>query len=178
MVRIPTPFVRHLVHETTGSHDAIGNYSAAAVRFVLRPAPGVLLEMTKLIVAIEDTGNLVDNKYGDTNGALLANGMTLTKQDADGVLQTFVGDHAIKSNEHWGHLDFDYTTLAKNASPHGNVRWRLDEGEGVPLRLDGDKNEMFAITLEDDFSFLVLHEFIAHGIVRKGADGWATDGWA
>jgi hypothetical protein len=176
--KIRNLFSRHLVADSDGvTISAIGDYSSAEEIFLLRPASGVILEMTRLLVTIEDTGNLVDAKYGDNSGALLTNGINVGKYNADGVIESFTTGNAIKTNPHWGRFCYDYSTLAKNSSPIGNVRWTFEK-MGAPLRLYGSLGEFFGVSLNDSFTFLTGHSFVVQGFIRQGSPGFATDALA
>jgi hypothetical protein len=168
------PFSRILVAASDGNKSAARDHSGAAVDYVIRPAADEILEVERLLVTIQDAGNLVNGKYGDNTAALLTNGIIVARKNSNGILEDYTDGEPIKANEHWGRYCYDYTTLEANSAPIGNVRWTFGKS-GSPVRLTGADGEYLAITLEDDFSILVTHKFLVQGIIIAGDEGFATD---
>lgn len=146
----------------TGTKNAVGNYSGGAQSFKLAPPASTIYRVHRLLVTIEDTSGMTPTEYGNL-GAVLTNGITVRVHNGTSTVVDLTDGLPVKSNEQWGALCFDAVLRSWGA---GNdvlaVRWTFSAA-GVPLRLDGDASEVLELVLNDDFTGLVSHYFVAQG---------------
>ena len=153
---------------TTGTKDAIGNYSGAAEEFYIEPGPGQVFHIARLIVSIEDGSAFAVSEYGNM-GAALTNGVKVEVRSGSHAAPTTVLDLmdglAVTTNGEWGCHNFDVANLDWGA---GNqmllARWTFSATDGE-LRIDGDAGERLSVILEDDLSALVHHRFLVQGYI-------------
>jgi hypothetical protein len=154
---------RHLSNDgtATGTKNANGNY-ATPTRFYIQPAAGEIFVITRLIVAIYDTGGMQTQEYGNLGGPL-ANGVTVqlatngvqTKDLCDGV--------PVKYNGDWARMCHDADVKSWGAgNDHNTIRWTFARS-GTDVVLDGDSLESLDVVLNDDFTGLISHYFLIQG---------------
>ncbi len=148
----------------TGTKNAIGNYSGAEEQFYIQPPAGEVYHIYRMIVAIEDGGPLSSAGYaGITPTAALTNGVGLSKRRTDDtVIVDLMDGDPVVTNGLWAQWCHDLTLHGFGA---GNAvltaRWTFNR-MGRPIWLFD--NTRLVITLEDDFSTVVGHKFIAEGL--------------
>ncbi len=155
------------VGDGSGTKNAVGDYSSSATKFLIKPPSDETFIIERLIVSVEDGGSFDAAKYG--NGITLTNGMHV-HEEVNGVQKLDLidagGGQTIKTNADWGALCYDADVKTWGT---GNqvllVRWTFSKA-GAPVRLDGAIGEELTITLNDDFSALVDHRFMAQGTRR------------
>lgn len=161
---VAAPLSRFLdtVGNGTGTKSATGDYSLGAQDFLIAPGAGQVYSIQRLVVAIEDGAAIADGGVYGALGAALTNGILVAVKDASLTLFDLTDGVPITTNHAW---------LARCASRvdgfgTGNgllvVTWDF-AAAGAQLRLVGDDGEKLVVTLEDDFSGLVSHTFVAQG---------------
>ena len=143
-----------------GSVSATGDYSGATTSFTIAPPGDDVWLIYRLLVHIQDSGTFDAEKYG--NGITLTNGIEV-KIYRDGVERLDLTDGVpVLDNSHWARLCYDFKVLSEgNGDEVGGVRWTFSE----PLGLDGSENDELRIELNDNFTGLTSHAFLAQGIV-------------
>lgn len=145
-----------------GTKNANGDYSSTATDFKLSPASGERFEIARLNVAIGDSGQIDSGKYG--NNITLTNGITVAVKNAAGVIVDITDGVPVMRNPDWSHLAGVDALPMEWGTGVGKLVVRFTfERTGVPLQLDGSSGEYLAVTLNDDFSGLSEHYFMAQG---------------
>lgn len=131
---------------------------------ILRVAPGVneIFKIPRMIISLEDFGNLDSGGYG--NGSALDNGFEVMLKRFAGepeevVLWDVTDGIPIKTNAAWKTLCFD-----ENLSTYGQgnqlVAWRYTfMRDGDPVIISGANKEELQIIINDDMDFLINHYF-------------------
>lgn len=145
-----------------GTNNLIGDYSSEATIFWVQPPAGVILDVYRLLIEIADTGSFDADSYG--NGITLTNGIQLRKQNDSGTMYDFTAGGNVVTNANWGRYCYDHmlSDFGSGAN-YMHVRWTFAR-MGMPLRLNGDKNERLEVVLHDDFSGLVRHHYASQGV--------------
>ena len=161
-LRNPLPFSFRLSTDGSGggTTNAIGNYSGAGdTEFYLAATNGDVIELHRMIVFIEDTGNLLADGYGA--GSALTEGMTLALKDADdNVLSSL--PFTIKTNAEWAAICHDLTSHDfGSGNNYITARWTFSRF-GAPIVLKN--GQKFVLTCRDNMSVLVSHYFTMQGI--------------
>jgi len=154
-----------LVDQTAGStNEAVGDYSVTPERFIYDPGDR-RVHIYRMIVLIEDTGSFDSGRYG--NNIVLTNGIHVNVRDgSDNIVQDLDGGVPVITNSHWAGLCHDLTLFSFGAGNNvATVRWTFSRG-GVPLFLDGTKGHYLSVELNDNFSGLEAHRFMAQGVKR------------
>ena len=153
------------LRNATGSADVVLDYTLTPTEFFVRPPPGEVWRIARMLVFIEDTKINADD-YGAIAGGI-SPGMELYVADDNGVINHLTDGGEINTNAEWA--EYCYDADAKSWGV-GNeflvVRWTFTKA-GVPLRLIGDKRERLAILAQDDLTGLIAHEYIVQGY-REG----------
>ena len=141
---------------------AVGNYAAAVEQFKYEPTRRV--EVHRLIVYIQDTGNFSVSTYG--NGLTLVNGIRVVVRDSNDVLLGALdGGEPILSNGDWSSLCYDINYHSFGVGDNAlAVRWTFERA-GAPIRIDGAEGHYLAVELNDSFLNLTDHTFNVQGIV-------------
>ena len=141
---------------------AIGNYAGAVEQFTYRPTRRI--EVHRLIIYIQDTGNFSVSTYG--NGVILTNGIRVVVRDAnDALLGALDGGEPIKSNADWSSLCYDINYLSFGTGDNAlAVRWTFERA-GAPIRIDGTEGHYLSVELNDSFLALTDHTFNVQGVV-------------
>jgi hypothetical protein len=148
----------------TGTKLAIGNY-AVPTDFKIVPTSGQTLLIERMIVNIRDNGVLTADGYGA--GAALTNGVSIAVKDSGGVVQDITDGIKVKLNAQWGRQNYDIKATDFGAGDNFVLdRWSFFKA-GDPLVVDGRLGQYFAVTLNDDFSFLVDHTFYVNAKVLR-----------
>jgi len=142
-----------------GTVSANGNYSVTPETFYIEAEDRYTYEISRMIVSIRDTGTFDSGKYG--NNITLTNGITIQHLDQDDNVVVNLTPSSILTNTEWGEYCFD---IAVQDFGSGDafllVRWTFAKS-GEPIVLgQGDK---LVVTLNDDFSGLNDHRFLAQG---------------
>ena len=157
------PSALHFDYLSNGSTtNAIGDYGAAVERFKITCESGIRkLYISRLIVYIEDVGNFQSGKYG--TDIVLTEGIHVMVHNADDSMAAdLTAAQPIITNAQWGALCYD-VTVDKFGTGNNNsliVRWTFSNA-GAPVTLS--QGQYLAVDLNDDFSGLVKHTFMAQG---------------
>lgn len=116
--------------------------------------------LTRMVVLIEDSGNLAADNYGALSALTAGVRMTAT---IGGVEASVDGGLPIKSNVHWARICYDMTEHSfGNGNNFISARCAFD-GIGIPLTLKGA--DSFDITVNDNLTGLVEHHVLVQGYV-------------
>jgi len=145
------------------NQSANRNGSVTAVPFYAGPRTGVW-EINRMLILIEDNAVIAADDYGGVS--VLTNGVSIdVKEGGSGgtVLQDMTDGFTIKSNVHWAGLCYDMT---EHTFGSGNnfivVRWSFSRS-GQPIILNSNRNENLVVTVNDDLTGLVEHNFLIQG---------------
>jgi len=163
---VKTYLVQHLTSTgvSGGTDDATGDYSGGQEIFYIQPPAGTVYRIARLLVFVRDSKVNADDYGAITSG--LSTGIGVRTQDDSGTLIDLVDGDKVQTSAEWAHHCYDATALAWGA---GNefltVRWTFAKS-GTVLRLDGDQNERLEVTLDDDMTGLLAHQFLVQGYVE------------
>jgi hypothetical protein len=149
----------------TGTTNFIGNH--ANVEAYIQPASEQIFYIARMIISIEDDGGFAAGDYGSL--AALTNGIEIKEEDDQGVVTDFTDGVAIKTAGQWAQLCFDSDVKAWVASPTEEVfvvRYTF-ERSGRGIFLDADEGGKLVVYLNDDFTGLLSHRFLAQGYVAR-----------
>lgn len=149
----------------TGTKNFIGNHAATTA--FIAPAAGQIFRIARLIVSIEDGTGIKSGLYGALTA--LPNGVTITEVDDSGTLVDFTDGVPIKTNGQWGQLCYDVDLKSWSASPTEEmvlVRYTFMRA-GQYVRLIGDNGGQLQVNLNDNFTGLLSHRFMAQGFVES-----------
>jgi len=151
---------KHLSNGVTT--NANGDYSIVADTFKLTAnTSSQKLYIKRMIIYIEDVGGFDSGKYG--NNIVLTNGIQVGVYDSGGsMLLDLTDSKPIMHNAEWAAMCYD---ISLSSFGTGNesmaVRWTFGKS-GRPLALSS--GQYLAVNLNDDFTGLVSHNFLAQGI--------------
>jgi len=157
--RIVSELLTKDADQTTKNANVDGSVTPA--EFILKPsASGFLGDVliARLIVLIEDNGNITANDYGAV--PTLATGVRVQhRSDSDTI--DLDGGLGVTSNADWARLCYDIT---EHSFGSGNnfvtARWTFSRS-GRFLELEND--EELVVTIGDDLTGLVSHYFMVQG---------------
>ena len=153
----------------TGTKNAIGNYSSSAEEFLLTPGGTVLgeqeiIQVNQLNIFIKTTNESDAKGYGsDTE---LTNGITLLWRRKGVTFHNLTDSVPIKTAVSWlRYSDYD---IVRELVPKGHVYKVIIKFEtfGQPPVLMNRYSDSLVVQLNDDFSHLTEHYFLARGIYR------------
>lgn len=130
--------------------------------FSVRPIPGLVGDITRLIVSIEDDGTMDFSKFGSI--APLVNGCMLRVKRPSGEFVNLFnwktnGDFILRSFDH----SFETKTGGGSHSFVSRSTWGGQSKRGVVLRLDGGTGEEVQIVVQDDLTGLDKFEAVVQG---------------
>jgi hypothetical protein len=156
---------RHLRTEA-GVAEAAVDGSVTAVEFFVRPPPGEIWRVARLMVFLE-ASSIAAGAYGPVPVGALANGVRVYTANDFGELNDLLDIHTITTSAGWAEYCHDAQVKSWGA---GNefltVRWTFTKA-GVPIRLRGDNRERLDVLVQDDLTGLDSHQFIVQGY-REG----------
>lgn len=144
--------------------NAVGNYSATPTKFSVTPDARTKYFITDVHIHIQDSGVFDATRYG--NGVLLSVGVKIELHDALGaVINTYTDGLLIRTNADWYHLCHDVEYIVWGSGEGVLIaKWDINHDDvSNPIVIDGRLGESLVITLNDDFTGLTRHYFIAHG---------------
>lgn len=145
----------------TGTKIANGDYSSEQEIFYCQPGAGEILRVARMLVYIEDLGNIAIEDYGAINA--LSNGVVVRVQNDSGTILDLTDGLPVKSNGNWARFCYDFTITAFGAVNNAiTARWTFTKA-GQFIRLVGDNNERLEVVLNDDLDGLIDHTFIIQG---------------
>jgi len=154
------PIYRYLTTngDGTGDFDNIGDYTTPrTVSVTCRASEKIVSHF--LSVHIQDAGTYDPAKYGVL--AALTNGVNVGYYGADGVEKLRLTQNPIKDNAEWLH----YGQGVIEAAGAGDMVQRvwIDLAGGVSDGLKLYPGESIRVTLSDNFTGLLAHDFLLHG---------------
>lgn len=156
-------YVSQHMRDANNAYNFTGDYSSVATTAIYMPAHGAIVNISNLIVYIEDNGTIDAEVYGAL-ASQLTNGIDVTLTDWEGNSTSLTADENIKTNGEWSKYAFG---IERKAWGIGNeyimARWDF-EAFHKKLRFEGRLGEALNITLNDDFTGLVKHNFLIQGI--------------
>lgn len=141
----------------TGTSNANGNYSSAAEDFYIECPANSTIMINRMIVKLEDTGAFDVESYG--NGVSLTNGVRVF-HERRGVEHEITATPIFTNGDWAGHCFDTRVDAYGQGDEQLSARWSFDRFGGPLFLQVGDK---FIVRLEDNFTGLVAHEFIAEG---------------
>ena len=137
--------------------------ATTAAAYTITPGANQRMQIERINTLIQDDAKFAGEKY--TGAGALANGIIITKENADGVLHTFT-PQPIKTVGHWGLLAGVDVFLTDWAT--GNdiflIRWTLSRANHITY-LDGRKGEFLKVNVQDSLAEAVSHMMQAQGNV-------------
>jgi hypothetical protein len=161
-----TSFIsRHMTDDgtPTGTLDAIGDYSDGGLgetQFFITPGAGKKMVIARMLIAVVDSGSFDSGKYG--NNITLTNGIKVQVRDGDTTVDNdLTNSTPVKTNVDWATFCYDVNISSfGSGNEYLNVRWTFAKAERSLLLSD---DERLTLVLNDSFSGLVGHFFIAQG---------------
>lgn len=150
-----TPFFRYLdtAGNGTGTKIATGTYTST--RFYLQPPTANVYAVQRLIVSIEDSAVITPSLYGSVT---ITNGVVIRRVSGSTVI-TLTDGVTLSNNLGWRRLcDVEQTNITGVTNQLQAVC-----DFSIPIRLNGDQSERLEVLLQDDFSGLDGHYFVAEG---------------
>lgn len=149
--------------QTSADVELSQDFSVTPATFIVQPPVGTVYHIQRAIIYLEDSGIINSGGYGGLSA--LTNGLNLEIHDADGFVATLT-PLTIKQNTHWKRYAYDLNYSDFGAgNPSISSRWTFTE-TGIPIYLDGDKGEKFAVTVSDNLSGLVSHTILLQGHIQ------------
>lgn len=145
----------------SGTINLVGNYASAAAEFYYTN-PNHTVQIERMIVMVEDTGNMSGDYYGSTASAL-TNGIKLQVRDNNGnILTDIMAGAPILTNNDWQGKCHDLILPIWAAAGNKNysVRWTFSKS-GKPIVLAPDWR--LSLILNDDLTGLVKHRYQVQG---------------
>jgi hypothetical protein len=161
------PLYRFLdtVGDGSGTKNARGNYAIPKL-FKIMPPAGSIYKLRRMMVQIESSGSPDAGKYGDS--IVLTNGIFVKIYKRGRPYIDLTDGLPIITNTNWGRVCYDVgeSTYGQGTN-YVSARWTFGKA-GVFIQLDGDKQECFAVVLNDNFNALVSHTFMVQGAIVQG----------
>lgn len=169
----------HLVHRHLTDDGLAGDGSnwEANVNGLITPVPFYagptenMWAIARMLVIIEDNTGINAAEYGGIS--TLANGVTVKVHEGGvtgPVLHDLLDGDTITSNMSWAEHSYDATPATFGA---GNnfflIRWTFSRA-GTPIILNSFRNEVLVVTINDDLTGLVKHQFAIQGIEIESPD--------
>ena len=159
---VPSEYLHYDYLSNGSTINAVGNYSGAEEHFKITCKEGSQkLHIYRLIIYLEDVGAFKSDRYGVD--LVLTNGIHVrTHNGGDTVHADLTAADPIMTNAQWGALCYDVSLDTFGTGNNGSltVRWTLANA-GAPVTLSA--GEYLAVDLEDDYTGLVKHTFMAQG---------------
>lgn len=152
------------VGDGSGVVDAVGNYLATPQDFLIKPDVGRYI-IARLIVTVGDTPGMHAQEYGNLDSALL-NGIAVGVYDDEGLVYNLTDPNfPVTTNANWGSTCYDVDIKSWGQTPTDElllVRWTFARtGKDIDLR--SWLGEKLVVTLNDNFTGLQAHHFMAQG---------------
>lgn len=159
-----TPFLQRLTLDgtPTGTWNANSDYSGLPMDFFVKPDDGLVYEITalKVLLTLKPQPNRQD--YGDITAGLL-NGWNLIFKR--GTYENTLNCFPLKCNGDFILSNFERTITGFNGAEELSVfsTYFLREF-GKPLPIHGDRDEQIIVRVNDNFTGLGVHGFLATGL--------------
>lgn len=148
------------VGDGTGAKNAIGDYSLTPTKFLIKPAPGEVFTIARMLGHVEDSGTFDSGSYG--NGIVLTNGITVSYKC--GVREVDLMDGmSVITNADWAGVCYDVNISSFGlGNEYLNFRWTFEK-TGTWIELNGDYGDELCVNLNDNFTALVGQYFTVQG---------------
>jgi hypothetical protein len=158
-------FSRFLI-EGGGDNDAANDYSITPETFSLEPGSGEVLKVKTLTIVLHGASGFEPSEYSSL-GAPLPNGIEVILEDGGGTILDLTDGFPVTTNAEWmmRSPDFNFHTESGAGNNLLQVTWDFSRF-GVPIRIVGASGEKLSIVLNDDFSGMFQHLFMAHGFIE------------
>lgn len=159
---IPKQYFCSTTGNSTGTFNAIGNYSGAATDFYVESVSRY--EVHSLLVNVTSGANFHQSDYGSLAAPTIANGVKLFVKPLGAAEIPLLSGYAVKTNSDWTLLTRD-TILTSFAGTSQTLvaNFNITEDYGKPIMLElGDR---FIIRLQDNFTGLINNTFGLRGIL-------------
>ncbi len=159
-----SPFYQFLTTTGNGSGtiDHVGNYSVTPSEVFIQPNSDETLLITSLILTIADDSTFDPTKYGAVNA--LTNGYDLVTR-INGVTTGILRGNKIKTGfDIMGSgAAFHFVEMLKDR-PLLQARFLLSSDLNSPIQLIGINSDRISVTLNDNFTGMIMNRFIVTGI--------------
>lgn len=147
--------------------DAIGDYSATRGVWMIKPKPGEIIHIARIVVSYKDDGSFDSGSYG--NGIVLTNGITsYFRQNGVDVYPGFDPNLPILKNPDWAAICFD-TRVDTYGSGEEQLSVRFSFNKtGKDIILYGDTGDEYVLYFDDNFTGLISHRILAQGYYEVG----------
>jgi len=149
----------------TGINNAIGDYSAAVTDFYYAPAIGESVDITKLILHVADKAAFAFDGYGGLAAGTVTNGIQILFERLGVIVLQLTNGVPITKNVDFVHLNTDYSLISFASNYQASSVSFDTESFDTPLQMHGDLGDKLIVRLNDNFTGLDDHHFIAYGKV-------------
>lgn len=153
----------HIFQNVSSGGDGAGVINligAAPAAYTVTPGSGNKIVLTRLNMLQVD-GNF-NSAAGYGAGSALTNGITITVENAGGVIKNYTPE-PIKTTYEWSLLaGVDASTIGGAGADANLVRWTFNRGGGN-ITLDGDKGEFLKVDFADVMSFMTIIRIMVQG---------------
>ena len=146
----------------SGTKNANGDYSSTAQDFCIKPPPGKIYVIHRVIVSVEDSTAMQAQEWANF-GAALTNGIEIKVKTASEVLVDITDGVPITTNGNLSRVCYDVDIKTWGAGNELLVARFTFAKSGKPLSLNGSKGEMLAFELSDDFEDALSQYFQVQG---------------
>ena len=152
------------VGDLTGSIEQAVNGSITPVNFLYTVPDGYVFYVSRIIIAIQDTGKFDADKYG--NGLTLTNGVVIGTLLDGGAVVNATAQLPIRANSDWASYAYDLTFHAEGVGDDIAVASYSFQEDGLPLAING--GNAFLMQIRDDLTGLTRqHARVAGVLVKK-----------
>lgn len=155
-----SPILRSLdtVGDGSGTMNAVGNYVTPTTFKITCPS-GKKYNITEMLVHISGATNFSIGAYGNIAGGR-TNGVKI-QFTVGGVTSVLNTGEFFKTNDDWAHVSSYINHIAYAGGGDSIVVPFSITDFGIPLQLSG--GDSLEVVLNDNFTTLVSHHFVAHG---------------
>lgn len=151
----------------TGTFSANGDYSTTQKIFYIEAPAQTHYYISLFTVHLTDSGGLDAGKYG--NGIVLTNGIKFRVTDTSGtnILIDLLARYTIVDNAGWNHI-CNTVTLSEFGTGDNSLSGKWDILQDMGFYLHLDPGQRLEVVLNDDYSGLNDHHFVAQGVAVAG----------
>jgi hypothetical protein len=139
------------------------NGSSTPINAYIWAPPTGSFDIYELICVITDNSDMDDSKFGSLNE--LTNGLSICKEDGDLKRLALITNNG-------GFYEQGFVTEYTDKAGGGNYSFKTKKNysitNGVAIRIDGTKNEMFRVSIRDNLTGLSKIVFIIQGHLVTG----------
>lgn len=161
----PTPFLRFLDTngDGTGTITGVGNFSVVPRALYIQPPATHIYVVNALKLHISDGGTFGQLDYGNIAAGTIVNGVKIQYLRGATIIADFTTQAPIIDNDGLLHYANDLQQVNWAGGADSLSANLLAEIFGIGLSLNGSLNESLRIYLNDNFTGLVDHHFVAYG---------------